>query len=451
MKKGLSVILLLFICISVTSCSPNKSISESTPNSSEVNNNSIKEISLNEFAPSGLISYDNISLYGSYYTDTDGDLYMPFEYNKRFGYLDQSGNPVIENIDVNYSYQVYNFTDGFTLSSNQIIDKKGDIIFTLPDKWSSTSNGEGFIRYSGFIDGYATFFRNKSVDNDGYKCTELYIGLLDSNMNYTECKVELPRDCSIDQRYWQLINQKDFQGAVGEFQENGISKIAIINSAGKIISSFNSDLAHQTRKSAFSFISNNKNAENKNYNLTDMIFVKNGFVNVMNEDGKWGLLNLETGEMAIDYKYDYVGFCSGELVAVCQYGKWGIVNISDKIIFPCKSYKFIGEFVNDRAIAVSEDAKLCIINSAGEKVVDIDIDVDQSSRGGIRFTSFIEKTHIACIYSYDRAYIVSDSGKILLNEQIDPITNTENTFLYMNNNYLAFQGKNSTYVYKINH
>ena len=408
-------------------------------------------VSLTEISQSDVIPYENFSIRGPYYTNTSGSLYIPFSYNSRYGYSDQDGNPVIENLD--YA-KFNNFSEGFAfyVSENKsyVIDSTGKTVFTLPDNAS----------FSPFKDGYSVILRKESI-SDTYNYN-IYICILDKNMNFTESKIMVPNDMFIesDLEYWYPVNENGYQGALGIIYDSETVYYAVVNSSGNIVASFNADSAYSSVRSAFSCVNISPSVKqfypNSKYDidLTKIIFIKNGYANVMDENNKWGLMNLETEKLVIDYSYDFVGAYSDGLIPICKYGTWGAIDIDGNTVIPCKNFKYIGAFVNNRAIALSENENLCIIDNTGNIISEVNVSISQSNWAGnsiksFFYTDFTETTHIACIYLSQYAYIISDSGELLL--YITPGEYGIDNFLYMNNDYLVCNEKNGYRVYRINH
>lgn len=452
----LTITFVLTSCNNTTVSSDNGKYSEN--NYADENNTNVDNhaVSLTEISQSGVISYDNFCLtrFGPYYTNTSGNLCIPFEYNSRYGYADQNGNPVIENLSGS-NILPHTLSEGLAFyqadGNYYVIDAAGEKLFTLPDDVSPES----------FKNGTCVMLKKEHVPDSLFTYDyNVYVCLLDTNMNYMENKILLPDGMSIGQDNWYAINESGFQGALGTYgSKTTDAQIAIVNSSGKIVTSFDANSAYQAAKSAFSFVNISASITHaaavglSDADLTKMIFFKNGYVNVMGENGKWGLINLQTEELAIDYSYDYVGACSDGLIPVCQYGIWGVIDIDGNMVIPCQSFKYIGAFTNGRALAISEDENICIIDKEGNIVSNVDVSVGASTLGGntksFFYTDFTEATHIACIYLYEKAYLISDSGEILLSGKTDSYASI-NTWLYMNNDYLVFCGGESTSVYKIN-
>lgn len=454
MKKFL-ILLLTLSCFALSSCgtvsSPNSSLENSASDFSNTESDTERhDVSLTEISSKGPISYESFLSQGLYYTDTYGDLIVPFYYNSKDGYADQEGNPVIENLN---SGLYYNFSEGFAFSSHgDVIDQSGKVVFTLPDG----AKGDHFK------DGTAITLKKEHVEGSNYIYDyNVYIGLLDANMNFEENKIVLPEGMSIGQDLWYPINEDGYQGALGTFGSKTTNlQIGIVNASGKMVASFDAESAYKTAKAAFSFVNISQSITHStavglaDADLTKMIFFKNGYVNVMNENNQWGLLNLKTEQMAIDYAYDYVGAYSDGLIPVCKYGSWGAINIDGQEIIPCKSFQYISAFVNDRALAISEDGSICVIDKTGQVVSTVDVSVGKSTLGGFEesffYTDFTETTHLACIYLHEKAYIISDAGEVLAYANTKSYRGMPEEFLYMNNDYLILCS-NEVCVYKINY
>lgn len=464
MKRIVGII--LTICIAVTtlsSCndknvshnsdlSSNSSITSASHESyndteSQTENLSYK-VSLTKLQQTGVIS--DYMIRGAFYTKGNGSLNIPFRYNSTFGYSDCNGNPTIEKLD-GYNQ---NFSDGFGSyhkdKQDVIINSDGNIVFTLSED----------ITAEPFKNGYSVMIRREQTG--GPYEYNYYIYMLDSDMKYTENPISLPDGCQTTNYgvNWYPVNEDGFKGALGTYYnkaENTVY-IGIANSQGEIIASFDATKATSSVRSAFKLVNISKSISHAaavdigDTDLTKMIFFKNGYVNVIDEDGQWGLMNTKTREMAIDYKYDFVGAYSDGVIPVCNYGSWGLIDINGNSVLPCQNYRYISAFVNDRAIAISNDDKIVVINKSGEIIGTFNGSVSGSTLGGsvstFFYTDFTETTHLACIYLYEKAYLISDTGETLLTTTKSS-TNV-GSFLYMNDEYLVFHANDGYDIYKIN-
>lgn len=383
------------------------------------------------------ISSQMLDTYGFYYDNSDGDIYIPYVKDKYSSsspkeYVNQKGEVVIQNVT---GARPGNFTEGFAFVEKNVIDKSGNIVFTFDKSVSHTP----------FNNGYALTLRK---ERDSYGANQYYIGVLDKNMNYTEKIVS-----SLDGFYatdsdWFLVNDDSFRGVIGSFSNKTVQgQTAIINTDGQIIKTMNGQKAVQSAKNAFSIVcfsssmTHSKAISYSDSDLTKIFIIKNGYVNVIDDGGKWGLMNLQTGQMAINYSFDYVGGYSDGVVPVCQAGQWGAVDLQGNTVIPCKGFKYIGSFVGGKAIAVNEQQQVCVIDKKGTVIKVLNVDVSGSTMSGTTksffYTDFVEKTGIACIYLYEKAYVINNSGDILVSLSNDSIESHVEAFLYMNNKYLV--------------
>lgn len=410
------------------------------------NGKTMRAVGLNEVTQSGAIAYDNFSVRGPYYTNTDGTLGIPFSYNESYGYSNVNGTPIIENMPAGNGY---NFSEGYAIVGNTVIDTAGQRVCELPE----------YIYGGYFQDGQALFVRTEQIADSLYaRDYNVYIAVLDKNMKFSENMVILPDGMHVSTN-WFASNSDGVGCAFGLYGNKSVeSSIGIVNTNGEIIASFNGEKAYQSAVSAFSFVnisaamSHSSAIGLTDTDLTKMIFAKNGYVNVMNDSGKWGLMSIVSGQMVIDYQYDYVGAYSDGVIPVCQYGTWGAIDMNGNVVIPCQSYKYISAFVNGRAIAISSSETVCVIDKSGSVVGTVNANVSGSTLSGTRksmfYTDFSEGTNIACIYLYKKAWLVSNTGEILLSIEINSYDDLED-FLYMNNDYVVVQKKDGYHVYEI--
>ena len=102
---------------------------------------------------------------------------------------------------------------------------------------------------------------------------------------------------------------------------------------------------------------------------------QNGYINVVDNNDKWGLFNLKTKKLTIPCKYDYVGVASDDgVVNVCSYGKWGYIDINNNTLLK-PQFKYTGELQNGRAFAKTEEGKNVIIDKNGNILSEITTDI----------------------------------------------------------------------------
>ncbi len=78
---------------------------------------------------------------------------------------------------------------------------------------------------------------------------------------------------------------------------------------------------------------------------------KSGFAEV-ERSGKAGLVN-DKGQVVIPCKYDDISFPSEELIAVCSNGRWGFVDMTDKVVVPLQ-FSSVSKFKDGVAKVVKD-------------------------------------------------------------------------------------------------
>lgn len=405
--------------------------------------NETRKVSLELMTATGLIGYDNIQLSpsGPYYTDSDGDLLLPFSYNSAWGFANQNGDPLIEDVEGTYPR---NFSEGFAFVKNHVYNEAGALCYSLPEGVSGTF----------FKDGYAVMVEQGTLD------PAPIIHILDKNMEYRSVEIKLPDGLVAQDYTYKPLNVGGFRGAIGFCgNDDGITRIAVVDSKSNLVALYDAKKAFSAAKAAFSYASFGTSMSTATAmsvdtsDLTKMLSINDGYIAVMNDEDKWGLMDLQTGDMVIDYAYDYVGACSEGVVPVCRYGTWGVVDLNGNELIPCRSFRYIGAFVNERAIAINHDEDICVINTAGEEIGVYDVNVSSTTLSGTTkgflHTAFTKDTHIAVIYKYEKAYIVSDTGRVLHRADTASYRSKVEQCLYMNNDYIAVWEKDGVDVYKI--
>ena len=94
---------------------------------------------------------------------------------------------------------------------------------------------------------------------------------------------------------------------------------------------------------------------------------------ICEENGKWGLLNIETNEIIIDCKYDVIGsFYEGlAVVGLVEFAgtKYGFIDKTGKVVIPI-IYNDISHFREGLArVQIGEDDKFGFIDKTGNVVI----------------------------------------------------------------------------------
>ncbi len=467
MKKIFSVIIACLLLLSLCGCGEGESNSFSRKNSDSPDatssisqeNSESKSTTLTEIKLSGPITGKNISLSGAMYTPGDGDLYIPFSYNKKYGIVNQNGKPVIENCESS----LYNFFEdkGYMYDSGNdiFIDKNGN----------KTLETKAFSAVSGSLNGelVASLTQAKSTGSMSY---DYFACVLDKNNQFSKTILSVPNGKIGNNSYIGLAlpsfayNENGFQGVGlhgildGELNDAGTVKrrFFLFDVNGNLVAKYDAEKVLSTATSAYGVVNfgvYNSSTYVSGYQEIDfkkVIFPKNGYVNIMNDNGLWGLMNIKTGKTVIECKYDYVGAYSDGVATVCKYGTWGTIDLKGNVGIECNEYKYIANFVNNRAIAVDTNNNVFIIDKKGTKLGQFNGTVSGSTFSGTKVaffcTEFISTTNLALIYKYENAYLINDKGEILASGD------DHNNFVYMNDKYVVFKtgGTEEHKIFKIN-
>lgn len=329
----------------------------SKPSNIEANVSINKKPVLTEVTTTGPIGYDLFSSPSGpkYHFNKDLDPIFRFYHNNKYGYSDENGNVVIDSI---YD-QAGVFCEGKAVVLKgdviEIIDTTGKTLYSCPKYGHETYAGDSTYIFDDYFDNGILLINDSS---------ELIYKILDSDMN--------------------------------ELDPNSFPDKAII------CSHYTVDVIDYAGNKLISF----PEAE-----WGTKYYAENGYANVMNTDRKWGLFELSTKTMKIDYKYDYVGMYSDGLIPVCSYSKYGAIDIDGNEVIPCNTYTYIGPFSCGRAIATKGDNLLYIIDKEGNEISKINgINLYDENYS---YEPFSEKTQITCVRVDGYNYIVSTEGENL--------------------------------------
>ena len=381
---------------------PNHNSTPSDPAS--IGENKAQPPTLQELTSTGEIPYSNYcstifesNLYGNYseYFDTELFLYV---YNDKYGYADESGNIVIKE----------QFDEAGLFSENKafvkkdgiwsVIDPTGNLLHTLsnfesadPNVWSSTlfQNGVAVMAEKVFT-ADLNILKIYALTAD----FKLSVATIEDAAGLTEMKT---------------INTPEFSGVLtyNKIIGTGDHAYTLYNTEGTVIWTVTADGNKVLEK--YNKSTRCTNGRGPTYHLNPFI-VQAGYINVPNEDGSWGLLDLQTKEYLIDCTYEYVGALSEGLIAVSSYGKWGYVD-ANGVTQITPSYGFTTDFRNGRAFVVTMEGLPCVIDTTGNVVAEYNVDWPVTNYRVFRPSSDSDITVVTYgYYAYDEP---RRSGKLL--------------------------------------
>ncbi|MBQ8164667.1 MAG: WG repeat-containing protein [Clostridia bacterium] len=381
-----------------------------------------------EYFNGGFFSYKtfNSYRYGNYADYFDTELF-PYLYNSKYGFSDAEGNVVISE---RYDWvNLFSENKAFVRIDTtwKIIDLKGNELFTVP---------------SGYDCNDALFQNGKAIITD---CSnDLSILIIDENMRTKEIKKD-----GGNRLQAKAVNTPEFSGVfvyrlMSYSDSNSLNGYrydyiyTLYDTVGNEIWSVTVPDNNAISDKLFDSLGNSLIISQK-IDVIDTFIVRNSYLNVVNENGKWGLLDIKTGEIVIACNYDFVGPCSEGVVPVCRYGKWGYVDVNgNDVISP--SFSFTGEFTGNRAFAISTENKPVVIDRTGKIIEEYDTSLDSVMN---QFFPFSAETGISVIvrgrgsYEYSFTFITS-TGQTLLNVN-------DCRIMYLSNKYIFVDGK----MYKI--
>lgn len=404
--------------------SNNSNIFDSLKNDENQETNQIK--TLVEVSSTGQIPYDNFHYSDVHGLETTDSNLFPFKYSSKYGFADAEGNVIIsEQYD-----DVRLFSEGKAFvevnDESMIIDTSGNELYRIPKEYNKAlyshadndfKNGKAICTYT-------------SKDSSSY-----YINVLVINSDLSTSHSKIPTNAGLTYR---IINTPEFAGIITynayvEYDTSGTrnDKIAyrLFDLSGNKIWETETLYENLSPKVA-QFEYKRALAPTYSLGILESFKVENGYINVFDENFKWGLLDLSNGKLALDYKYDYVGTYSDGLCNVCSYGKWGYVDLSGNQAFDF-NYKYTEKFVNGKALVILEDDSFVVIDKSG--AVDFDCGVSFNRPSGTQckyqIHTDLQEKGIIVIWNYygDEYHLINigDSTKTI-DEGFHPVIASEN-------------------------
>lgn len=378
-------------------------------NGSEEDDTTLKTPVLEEINNTGDIPYSyycksvyNSNLYGNYSEYFEDELFL-YSYNNKYGYADDKGNILIkEQYDKAGAFsenKAFVKKDGVW----NVIDTTGKILYTLSDyvdssycMWDSTL----------FQNDLAVMAEKVPVD---YNHWDLKLFVLTSDFELSV--IDIDAEFKVEAR---VINTPEFAGVLTYYltSERDASSdtgykytdvYALYDTSGNIVWTV-SDIS-QSVSDKYNEGSKHSYGENATFHLNPFL-VREGYINVPNTDGQWGLFDIKNKEFLIECSYEYVGGISEGLIPISNYGKWGYIDLGG-IIQIQPMYSYATDFGNGRSFVITADNSPAIIDVNGEILAEYNLNWPTSNYRIFRPSA---KSDITVITYGNRAY--SGFGKI---------------------------------------
>ena len=417
-RRLLAIVVILGIILSLAACGKEKTNTngldtEISSGTSETipTQNIVKEISLVEMQSTGEISYDKYLTTLSpehsmdYYSHISPE-WFPFTYKGTCGYADANGKVMIRNTYTKASY----FTENKAVVQTSdkiwhIIDTSGNVLLDFPSDIDFTYTGQ-LVFKNGCLVAAQRYqspkeMRMKIISVDSsltVSVKDVSLGQYGTNEFYSTCVY--------------AVNTDEFKGIITYYQagnQNFGAKVYDIN--GNLVYTYSPEALKLTDQ-AVSGLALDKPEEI----IEKLLFINDGYINVVNESGLWGIMDINTKEMLIDYKYDYIGKYADDLIVACSYGKWGCVNKNDEIKVEFQ-YAYIDSFNNGNAFAKKDDGSLCIIDTTGKTLAKYsDSNALIGSSGALYRVCAFTDSGVTIVCPKDNAtdrYVITNTGKVL--------------------------------------
>ena len=426
--------------------------SDTTGNGNDPSENTEKKISIVKLESTGDVGFDKICYGDAYGSDgifssdvldrvmaempdiskNDSGL-IPFMYNG-MGYINEKGEVVIRN-----SYTYANpFSEGKAFVSDEdgihIIDTSGNVLFTFPDEIDADAKLI-FADKVQYENGRATFYTNDGgcmAIDEGFHIANIVAASSDYDFHESEGWGTL------QELGHRIINSPDFCGVLYEYGGGSpyfSDIIDLFNSDGSIIwSGWNNNISY----SWLNALENTQISAAYSHGDTDrfarcgmMITVSGKYANVIDSDWKWGLMDVTTGTMVIDYQYDCMGAYADGVIPVCTDGKWGLIDIDGNQLIR-NQYKYIGTYSDGVAFAIIDHGEYCLIDKTGAEICVFD------RASGLYDQPFVitpfNDSGIMCFRTgsldSDRdVHFISNTGEILLTVPSDRIDHVSNDYI----------------------
>lgn len=351
--------------------------------------------------------YDS-NLYGDYSEYLETELFL-FKYNDKYGYADEKGTVLIKE-----QYDKAGFFSENKAFVNKdgvwsVIDTTGKILYTLSD----------------YVDSYhskwdSTLFQNdlavmvEEVPGD-YNPWDLKLFVLTSDFELSVIDIDVENHVEA-----RVINTPEFAGVLTYYLTSERDTSAdtgykytdvyvLYDTQGNIVwtvSDRNRSVSEKYINGSKYFVGGNSTGHLNPFS------VREGYINVPNADGQWGLFDIKNKEFVIECSYEYVGGISEGLIPISNYGKWGYIDRDGNVqIQP--TYSFATDFGNGRAFVITDNNSPVIIDANGEILAEYNLSWPKSNYRIFRPSAKSDITVITHETS-DDIYVLDNYGNMLV-------------------------------------
>lgn len=358
---------------------------------------------LEEISNTGDIPYSyysksvyNSNLYGDYSEYFENELFV-YRYNNKYGYADDKGNILIkEQYD---KAGVFSENKAFVQKDGvwNVIDTTGKILYTLSDYVDSN-----------YCEWDSTLFQNDlavMVEKvpAGSKHWDLKLFVLTSDFEFSVIDIDVENHVQA-----RVINTPEFAGLLTYYLTS--ERDASADTGYKFTDVY---VLYDTQGNIVWTVSDkNRSVSEKYNNASKYIYgansttalnpfsVREGYINVPNAEGQWGLFDIKNKEFVIECSYEYVGGISEGLIPIRNYGKWGYIDLDGNIQIK-SMYSLATDFRNGRAFVITDDNSPVIIGVNGEILAEYNLNWPKSNYSIFRPSA---KSDITVITYGNRAY-----------------------------------------------
>ena len=331
-----------------------------------------KTIRLEQCESTGEIEFEKISFdnTGFVYFTSDEAALFPFQYKQKYGYINDKGEIIIPDkydeagvfseelafVSNDGDWYVID-TDGkelFEASRNTLYirDPLGREVKASTDVPTWTYGGHYYdYSYQHSIPFYKNGYSSSSFIYNSEKVFRTYIRDLNNNVIMFDSKT-LFDDQSNNYSTPHFINNDMFTGIeVNKFYFDNINGGS--GTIGKIYD-LDGNLVYE---------------KNVKYSTSPITIIGGKYTKEV-KDGKFAVIDFTTGENKTDYLYDNIGNYSDGVIPVCNYDKWGLIDLEGNVLIKIK-YVWLSSFSHGIGFALDTDGKGMLISKDGSVIAEL--------------------------------------------------------------------------------
>ncbi len=375
------------------------------------------------------ISFDNTGFV--YFTSEEAALF-PFKYKSQYGYINDKGEIIVRD---QYD-EAGIFSDGNAFVSKDsdwyVIDTNGEELFEASRNTLYISDPLGReIKASTDV---PTWIYAGHYYDYSYQHSIPYYKNGYSSSSFIEASENIFRTYVRDQKNNVLVFDST---ELFEDQTNIYTAPVFINNdmfTGIEVYKFYMDVINGSGTICKIYdLNGNLLTEIDQKNVSSPIPIVGGKYTKTVKNGKFAVVDFTTGNYLTDYLYDNIGYYSDGVIPVCNYDKWGLIDLDGNVLIKNK-FEYLSAFSHGIGFALNTDGKGMLISKDGSVIAELPDEVlNGYSTNPFEVQEFTDNGFTFLTNSKTgKGYLITEKGDIIFYGDIE-------NFKYISSNYVLYE------------